>query len=159
MKKKRAPRPQKPIEIKEGSVVVTITSEKNQVGGKKYWRHNLIYFEGGERIRRRFSDLSAAKAEAEVVAIKLSNREGEVLKLAPADRAHYLQANELLARHDPQLRLNLAVSQYVEAAALPCLEIFIPLLSHPHGFAGMGGVRTSSFSRTAPSVAPPSGAP
>ncbi len=118
MLKKRTAKAQKPIEIKEGSVVVTITSEKNRVGGKRYHRHNLTYFEGGQRIRRRFSDLDEARAEAHVVAIKLSNREGEVLKLAPADRAHYLQARELLTEHDPSLRLNLAVADYIEASNL-----------------------------------------
>jgi integrase len=118
MKRKRASKSPKSIEVTEGSVVVTITSERNRVGKKNYWRHNLVYFEGGQRVRRRFSDLEKAKAEAEVVAIKLSNREGEVLKLAPADRAHYLQACEILAHHNPELRLNLAVSEYVEADKL-----------------------------------------
>ena len=122
MTKKRSRKTQTPLDtalkIKEGSVTVTINSEKNRVAGKTYWRHNLIYFEGGQRVRKRFSDLAAAKTEAQIVAVKLSNREGEVLKLEPADRAHYLQARELLQNLDPGLRLNLAVAEYVEARRL-----------------------------------------
>ena len=95
--------------------------EKNVVNGSTYERFNLIYFEGNERVRRRFADLDTAKAEANLIVTKLANREGEVLKLSPADRAIYTQSVDLLRDLQAKLRapdsipLNYAVKKYAEA--------------------------------------------
>ena len=121
MKARRPKSTLKPVEIALGNVSVRIVPEKNVVNGATYERFNLIYFEGNERIRRRFSDLATAKAEADLIVTKLANREGEVLKLSPADRAIYTQSLDLLRDLQAQLRapdaipLNFAVKEYAEA--------------------------------------------
>lgn len=86
MKSRRSKTASKPLEIADGNVSVRIVPEKNVVNASTYERFNLIYFEGNERIRRRFSDLATAKTEANLIVTKLANRESEVLKLSPADR-------------------------------------------------------------------------
>ena len=115
MKKRPAYKHSAPIVIREGNVTVRITTEENVVQGTAYARHTIIYFDGGQRIRRRFSDLGEARTEAELIAIKLANRDGEALKLKPEDRASYLQAMEMLRSLDPSLRLNMAIREFVDA--------------------------------------------
>jgi integrase len=124
MKARRSKPASKPLEIADGNVSVRIVPEKNVVNGSTYERFNLIYFEGNERIRRRFSELDAAKAEANLIVTKLANRESEVLKLSPADRAIYTQSLDLLRDLQAKLRapeatpLNYAVKEYAEARRL-----------------------------------------
>jgi len=124
MKTRRSKPASKPLEIADGNVSVRIVPEKNVVNGATYERFNLIYFEGNERIRRRFSELDAAKAEANLIVTKLANRESEVLKLSPADRAIYTQSLDLLRDLQAKLRapestpLNYAVKEYAEARRL-----------------------------------------
>ena len=124
MKTRRSKTASKPLEIALGNVSVRIVPEKNVVNGSIYERFNLIYFEGNKRIRRRFSDLATAKAEADLIVTKLANREGEVLKLSPADRAIYTQSVDLLRDLQAKLRapdsvpLNYALKEYVEAREL-----------------------------------------
>jgi integrase len=121
MKTRRPKSTSKPLEIALGSVSVRILPERNVVNGTTYERFNLIYFDGNERIRRRFSDLATAKAEADLIVTKLANREGEVLKLTPADRAIYTQSLDLLRDLQAKLHLsdliplNFAVKEYAEA--------------------------------------------
>lgn len=115
MKKRRKLKRPAPIVVREGNVRVRITTEANVVDGKSYPRHTVVYFDGGQRIRRRFSDLGEAKTEAELIAIKLANREGEALKLEPGDRASYLQGLEILRSVEPDLPLNLAIREFVDA--------------------------------------------
>ena len=121
MKAHRSKPASKPLKIADGNVSVRILPEKNFVNGATYERFTLIYSEGNERIRRRFSDLDAAKAEANLIVTKLTNRESEVLKLSPADRAIYTQSLDLLRDLQAKLcapdaiPLNFAVKEYAEA--------------------------------------------
>jgi hypothetical protein len=106
----------KPLEIKRGNVTVKVYPTINRVAGVEYEQPTLVYYQGSQRIRRRFSNWEEAKREAELVATKLANGEHEVLKLTAADRASYVQALDLLK---PFCRpLNLAVAEYTEALAL-----------------------------------------
>ena len=121
MKAHRSKSASKSLKIADGNVSVRIVPEKNFVNGATYERFTLIYSEGNERIRRRFSDLDAAKAEANLIVTKLTNRESEVLKLSPADRAIYTQSLDLLRDLQAKLcapdaiPLNFAVKEYAEA--------------------------------------------
>ena len=113
MKAKPLPAAGKPLEIKSGSVIVKIYAGNNPVGGTAYQQFTVAYYEGAQRKRRRFSDLAAAKREAELVARKLSSGEGEVLRLTSADRTIYLQAVETL--RPLNIPLNLAVLEFAAA--------------------------------------------
>ncbi len=113
MKAKAKADSQKPLEIKRGSTVVKIYTVKNTVGGTVYPQFTLTYKSGNQRIKRKFSDLEAAKREGELVATKLANGENEVLRLTSTDRAIYLQACEEL--RPLNLPLNIAINEYVAA--------------------------------------------
>ncbi len=113
MKAKPLPLLKKPLEIRRGSVTVKIYGEKNRVNGKNYSQFTVVYRDGVARKRRRFSDLDAAKREAELTATKLANGENEVLRLTSADRTIYVQAVEQLRPFN--IPLNVAVLEYVSA--------------------------------------------
>ena len=84
--------PGRPVRIKFGSVTVTLYSEKNCVRKVVYHQYAVVYYEGGQRRRRRFSDYTDAYQEAQFVAEKVAAGETEILQLGPADRAVYLEA-------------------------------------------------------------------
>ena len=66
-------------------------------------------------MKRKFADLEAAKREADLAAIKLSNGEAEILKLNGTDRADYVHAMRQLRAWNESAHLNLAVTDYVAA--------------------------------------------
>ena len=100
--------------IRRGNVAVKIYTGKNRVGDTAYAQHTLVYYSGGQRVKRNFASLDEAKREAEIVAVKLANGENEILKLTSTDRAIYIEAVELL--RPLNLALNTAAKEYVRAA-------------------------------------------
>jgi hypothetical protein len=77
--------------------------------------YTVAYYLGAKRFRRKFSDLAEAKREAGLIALKLANGEGEVLKLTGGDRADYVRAMQKLRAWKPDVDLNLVVTDYVAA--------------------------------------------
>ena len=75
--------------------------------------YTVAYYQGTKRVRKKFADLAEAKREAELIAVKLANFEGEVLKLTGADRADYIRAMQKLREWKPDADLNLSVTDYV----------------------------------------------
>jgi len=104
----------KPVVIRRGNVKVKIYTVKNKVGDAVYSQFTLVYYSGGQRVKRNFASLDEAKNEAEIVAVNLANGEHEILKLTSNDRASYIEAVELL--RPLNLSLNTAVKEYVRAA-------------------------------------------
>ncbi|MBL9135777.1 MAG: hypothetical protein JNK85_07910, partial [Verrucomicrobiales bacterium] len=113
----RADRRKKISRVVVGSVTVRIYHGINQVAGRDYPQHTVVYHEtDGRRVRRRFNDLADAKQEAEQIAMRLSRRQASILSLSDDDRAFYAQATELLKPFNKPL--NLAVEEYVGALRL-----------------------------------------
>ncbi len=109
------------LTFKRGNVSVKIYTVANRAKvksgeAKRYNQYTLVYYSGNQRVKRNFSDLGEAKAEAELVANKLANGDSEVLKLTANDRAIYIQACELLKPLNTPL--NLAVAEYSSAMRL-----------------------------------------
>jgi len=115
----------KPIEVTAGNVTVRIYTTQNRVNGTLYPQFVLTYKQGTKPskhlgktlpvlVRRKFSDLDAAKREAQLVAVKLANGQGEAINLTGADRAAYLDACQSLRPFD--VTLTDAVSQFVKAS-------------------------------------------
>ena len=113
----------KPLEVvKVGSVSVPIHRHTNIVpqrgaDGKpqalvKYQSDifTIAYYEGQRRVRQKFSDLTQAKNEACLAAIKLANGESEALKLKGHDRTDCVRAMQKLREWKPDADLNLAVT-------------------------------------------------
>jgi hypothetical protein len=69
---------------------------RNRVGDRVYVQYTLVDYQGGKQLRREFFGLAEAKAEGELVAVKLASGEGEALKLSGVDRAVYLHAMQTL---------------------------------------------------------------
>jgi integrase len=103
----------KPIEVKRGNVIVKIYQGINRVNGVEYPQFTLTYYEGAERKKRRFADLTEARREAEFTADRLSKGEGQVLNLTSVDRQIYVQALDSL--RPLNVPLNIAVQEYVSA--------------------------------------------
>ena len=124
--------------VKEGSVSVPIYAHTNiipkrdaQTGAILYQSQpdgkrqaiikyqSVIYtvasYQGRKRVRQKFSDLTKARREAELIAIKLGNGEAEALKLTGGDRADYVRAMQKLREWKPDVDLNLAITDYVSA--------------------------------------------
>lgn len=102
----------KPLEIKRGNVTVKVYAGQNRVNGAAYEQFTVVWYDGTERRKKRFADLEAAKAEAELAAVKLASGEGQVLRLTSLDRADYVRAVEMLRPFSRSL--SDAVSEYVE---------------------------------------------
>ncbi|HEU5125105.1 MAG TPA: tyrosine-type recombinase/integrase [Verrucomicrobiae bacterium] len=77
--------------------------------------YTVAYYQGTKRVRQKFSDLTKARREADLIAIKLANGESEALKLTGGDRADYVRAMQKLREWKPGIDLNLAVTDYVAA--------------------------------------------
>ena len=60
--------------------------------GRPNEHHVVGYYEDGQRHRRFFSDLEKAKAEANIIAEKLSQGDLEAIRLTGLDRQVYLAA-------------------------------------------------------------------
>ena len=98
-----------PVVVKRGSVRVKIYLTPSH-GCDSF---TLSYYQDGVRKRPTFAAFETAKAEAEMVASKLSRTDADILTLTSADRAAYLRARQLL---DPlQVSLETAAAQFAEA--------------------------------------------
>ena len=75
--------------------------------------YTLAYYEGAKRVRLKFSDLAKAQREAQLIAVKLSNFDGEALKLKGTDRADYVRSMQTLREWKPDANLHLVVTDYV----------------------------------------------
>ena len=123
----KAGRDKGPLEVlKIGSCSVQIYSTLNRIYRtdpatglralkSEHPQFTLTYYEGSRRVKRKFADLGAARREAELVLNKLANGEVEILKLRGTDRADYVHAMSQLRDWNPNIHLNLAVSDYVSA--------------------------------------------
>src|SRR5262245_61815790 len=118
----------KPEVIKEGSVGVSIYTTRNRIyranpntGQKElkseHPQYTLVYYSGNRRIKKKFSEIEAARSEARLVVTKLANGETEALKLTGTDRAAYIHATQKLRDWRPGSDLNLVVADYVAAAS------------------------------------------
>jgi len=102
-----------PIEVKRGSVTVKIYTEVNRVNGVPYNQFTVVYYDGTQRKKKKFSALEDATREAKLTATKLANGENQVLRLTSTDRIIYLEA---VSQLKPFSRpLNLAVQEYTSA--------------------------------------------
>jgi integrase len=98
-----------PLKIKSGSVTVKIYPTRNR-GREAY---TVAYHDAGQRNRRMFADLAKAKAEAKVIADRLTAGQGAALELTGQDRDSYLYAIRKLKAL--QVPLNVVVDEYVKA--------------------------------------------
>jgi integrase len=75
-----------------GSCSVKIYSTSRRIGAATYQEHCLAFSEAGRRVRRRFSDLDDAKAEAERVLLAMTNGTTKALTLDNAQAEEYTLA-------------------------------------------------------------------
>jgi len=101
-----------PFEVKRGSVLVKIYRTPSN-GCDSF---TLAYYQNGVRKRPTFSTFQAAKDEAEIVATRLGNADGDILTLTSADRAAYLRARQLL--DGVGTHIENAAAQFVQAKQL-----------------------------------------
>ena len=103
------------LELRDGACSVKIYSGEQKKGDVKYPIHFLTYMEGGARVRKGFSDLAIAKAEAGVVLTRLVNGETKAAGVTAVD----IQTAALAARELDGLGVHLltAVKEYRQALA------------------------------------------
>lgn len=95
-----------PCVVSKGSVSVKIYKTPSH----GYDSFTLSYYQDGVRKRPTFPTFQTAKAEADVVVLRLASRNIDVLELTSADRATYLRARQLL---DPLgISLEVAAAEY-----------------------------------------------
>ncbi len=101
--------PKFPIVVKQGSVTVKIYRTPSR-GCEAY---TLSYYQDGVRKRPTFTELRAARDEANVIVNRLGNSDADVLTLTSADRSAYLRARQLL---DPLgIPVENAAAEFVQA--------------------------------------------
>ncbi len=105
-----------PKTIRSGSATVQIYRTPTTSRGAKYIQYTLAYYSGGQRIRKKFSDLKEAIQEGKFAADKIAFGELEILTLTSEDRAAYVKALELI--QDSRKPLILVASEYMEATQL-----------------------------------------
>ena len=103
-----------PRVIRRGACEVRIYTTSNSVAGRDYQQYTVVYAKpAGGRVRRKFSDKAEAEREAEAIATKLANGQGDALKLTNADATHYVEAVAALKPFG--LTLAAAVAELVAA--------------------------------------------
>ncbi len=101
--------PKFPIVVKQGSVSVKIYRTPSR-GCEAF---TLSYYQDGVRKRPTFTELRAARDEANVIVNRLGNSDADVLTLTSADRSAYLRARQLL---DPLgIPVENAAAEFVQA--------------------------------------------
>jgi integrase len=100
---------QKVLAVKSGSVAVKIYSGESR-GNPLY---TVAYYHAGKRIRKVFSDLTAARKEAQAKAQLLQTGELQALTLTNKDKAAYVAALESLRPTGKQLEI--AAAEYADA--------------------------------------------
>jgi site-specific recombinase XerD len=84
-----------PLRVKKGNVTVKIYEVTNR--NRKLYTVTYLTASAG-RVRRSFTDLALAKAEAETIAHNLNSGDLEALKLTGADKQLYTEAQRAIAR-------------------------------------------------------------
>jgi integrase len=102
--------------IRSGSATVQIYLTPTTVKGEKYTQYTLVYYSGGKRIRRKFSDIKEATRQGELAAAKIASGELAVLTLTSEDTAAYFKALELI--QDSKKNLVVVASEYMAAIKL-----------------------------------------
>ena len=113
------------IDLKEGATTVRIygtwsnSKIKDPVTGEKVKHYlpeySLMYYIGGKRKFKRFTDLEKAKLEGRSILTKIRNNETEALKLTGIDRASYIEAKSILGTLSNAPSLVVAVEEFVAA--------------------------------------------
>src|ERR1017187_4638009 len=80
-----------------GSCSVKIYSAARRMGAATYEEHCVAFSEAGKRVRRRFADLEAAKAEAERVLLAMVNGTTKALTLNNSQAEEYALAGAELS--------------------------------------------------------------
>lgn len=115
-----------PLEIKRGSVSVTIYPTWNRIYRPAantnrrelkaaHPEFTLAYYSGTQRIKKKFTDLVKAKAEAQSALDKLAKGDNAALKLTGKEAMDYANALANLRKWNVEADLNLVVIGYVEA--------------------------------------------
>ncbi|MBI3414628.1 MAG: hypothetical protein HY043_04790 [Verrucomicrobia bacterium] len=92
MKSSRKTPESDPIVVRQGSVTATIYPTVNRIyrvdpatGQRQLKREHpqftLVYWHSSKRVRKKFTALEEARAEANLAVVKLANGESEILKL------------------------------------------------------------------------------
>ncbi len=102
--------------IRSGSATVQIYRTPTTVRGAEYIQYTLVYYSGGQRIRKKFSDLKEAIQEGELAASRIASGELAALTLTSEDRAAYVKALEMI--QDSTKPIVLVASEYMEATRL-----------------------------------------
>jgi len=105
-----------PKTIRSGSATVQIYRTPTTSRGAKYTQYTLVYYSGGQRIRRKFSDIKKATQQGEIAAAKIASGELAALTFTSEDRSTYFKALELI--QDSKKNLILVASEYMEAVRL-----------------------------------------
>jgi integrase len=105
-----------PKTIRSGSATVQIYLTPTTVRGAEYIQYTIVYYSGGQRIRKKFSDLKEAIQEGELAASRIASGELAALTLTSEDRAAYVKALEMI--QDSKKPLVLVTSEYMEATRL-----------------------------------------
>ena len=101
-----------PITVRRGNVRVKVYKTPSH-GCKSF---TIAYYFGGRRVRKTFPELATARAEADLVANKISTGELDVLSLTSADRVAYVRAMSMLSAAGTPLEI--AIMQFTEAAKI-----------------------------------------
>jgi integrase len=102
--------------IRSGSATVQIYLTPTTVRGAEYIQYTLVYYSGGQRIRKKFSDFKEAIQEGELAASRIASGELAALTLTSEDRAAYVKALEMI--QDSKKPLVLVTSEYMEATRM-----------------------------------------
>ncbi|MBM3880431.1 MAG: hypothetical protein FJ387_12055 [Verrucomicrobia bacterium] len=117
-----------PVEVvKQGNVRVPIYQTVNRIYRREqgtgerrliaeHPQFTVAFYAGARRVKRKFTDLARARAEALNAAIRLAGGETEALKLTGLDRATYVEALRQLREWKPSITLTQAVSDHIRAA-------------------------------------------
>jgi hypothetical protein len=106
--------------VQKGSAIVKIYPIKNRAKT----HHSVTWFLEGKRHRRSFSDIAAAKKEANDVAAQLNRGQAQALTLRATDRESYLTATRLLAPMN--IPLHDAIREYARAREILKNEALVP---------------------------------
>ncbi len=112
MPRRSTPPARWPLVLKSGSAEVKIYRHRKGLCD----RFILAHYEGARRKQIWFSDLAAAKLEADAVLARITNGQIAALQLTGADKESYLFAERLLAPSG--IPLHAAIEEYVKARTL-----------------------------------------
>jgi integrase len=98
VKSAQPPSKAKPYEVRFGTFKARVYAGTNTVGGKTYPTFTLVYqsARGTPRIRKRFTSLEAAKAEADAVARREAGQAEQVRRLTIAEVHDFVKASQVL---------------------------------------------------------------